>query len=257
MLLRHFNLSFNQLLLARIFYSPIVSPNVKFGFVICTFHRLLTDSTMNSNQMIEKFLLRTDVPLWCSSDEIAILFHDIQRGIIKDYQMNCNLGDNYQALQRLCRLYHLMSKNSLIKKQTEIVENQFLDLYRCKLSILFKSLFTGKTNKLTAYETLIRSICLQTDTNPISSSLFPCPLCNRELSMIKSDLLFVSCSNKHLWPRCSRTLLPLALDNAQTCSLCDRTILEIDINDKNYLNLIKHKDGELNFFFSTLCTHCL
>ena len=82
-------------------------------------------------------------------------------------------------------------------------------------------------------------------------------MCNTSLILTTDDLLFSTCSNKHTWPRCSRTLLPLTYESAQTCSLCDRTITLIDSQEKTYVNFVKYKDKELNFLFSSICTFCM
>ena len=249
LLLRHFQLSVNQLLLARIFYSPIVAPNVKFGFVLCALHRW---SPSPSENLIEHFLTRIDTPLYRSSDELAIIFNEIQRGKIEHYQPKKSTVDHHQSLQRLCRLFAMLNS-----KQLPTFEQQFLEKYREKLSSILQSLFAKTLSKLTPTEALIYSICCETDQPSISSPIFPCPLCNAALVISRTDLLVASCSNKHHWPRCSRTLLPLALEEAQTCALCDRSITSTDTNEKNYSNFLQYQEKELNFFFSSLCTYCL
>ncbi|CAF3979369.1 unnamed protein product, partial [Rotaria sp. Silwood1] len=55
-LLRDFNLSTNEYILARIYYSPIVAPNVKFGFVHCQLHRWLLNKINTFDDIIEHFL---------------------------------------------------------------------------------------------------------------------------------------------------------------------------------------------------------
>lgn len=250
LLLRHFNVSFNELLLARIFYSPIVAPNVKFGYVLCTLHRWI--STDNLDKIIENFLSRISIPLWCSSDELAVILNEITRGTTHQYQTKKNTNENFLFLQRLCRLNKLLNNT----KQLQIFENQLLQNYRQRLSDIFKKLFSKILNKLSQIELLIYTICCK-DDQVNSSSLLLCPMCNTSLNLTTNDLLFSTCSNKHIWPRCCRTLLPLTYECAQTCSLCDRTITLIDINDENYINFLKYKDNELNFFFSSICTFCM
>ncbi|CAF4249378.1 unnamed protein product, partial [Adineta steineri] len=105
LLLRHFNLSSNELLLARIFYSPIVAPNVKFGFVICTLHRWSSTNAITFDKIIENFLGRSHIPLWQSSDELAIILNEVTRGTTYHYQIKKNTNDNFLYLQRLCRLH--------------------------------------------------------------------------------------------------------------------------------------------------------
>lgn len=100
LLLRYFHSSFNQLLLARIFYSPTVAPNVKFGFVLCALHRWSTDASM-LNEIIDCHLSRTDVSLCYSSDELAILFNEIRRGKIEVSSITKILADETKILQRL------------------------------------------------------------------------------------------------------------------------------------------------------------
>ena len=250
LLLRYFNLSSNELLLARIFYSPIVAPNVKFGYVLCVLHRWNT--TMTFDKVIENFLSRTDVPLWRSSDELAVILNEVTRGTTHHYQLKKNPNENYQSLQRLSRLNSLLNNN----KQLQTLENQFLEIYRHRLADVFKTLFSKMVNKLSPTELAIYTISCKDETYS-STSLLMCPLCNTALILTNNDLLFCTCSNKHVWPRCCRTLLPLPFECAQTCSLCDRTITLIDINDKNYLNFVKHKDKQLSFLFSSICTFCI
>jgi len=252
LLLRHFNLSLNELLLARIFYSPIVAPNVKFGFVICTLHRWISDNTITFDKIIENYLSRIDIPLWRSSDELAVILNEITRGTIHHYQIKKNTNNNFLYLQRLCRLNSLLNNT----KQLQIFENQLLQNYRHQLSDIFKLYFSKMINKLSQIELSIYTICCK-DEQVSSSSFLMCPMCNTSLILTTNDLLFSTCSNKHIWPRCCRTLLPLTYESSQTCSLCDRTITLIDINDKNYINFIKYKDKDLNFFFSSICTFCM
>ncbi|CAF3921892.1 unnamed protein product [Adineta steineri] len=252
LLLRHFNLSSNELLLARIFYSPIVAPNVKFGFVICTLHRWSSTNAITFDKTIENFLGRSHIPLWKSSDELAIILNEVTRGTTYHYQIKKNTNDNFLYLQRLCRLHSLLNNT----KQLQIFENQLLQNYRHRLSEIFNLLFSKMINKLTSIELLIYTICCK-DEQLTSSTLLMCPMCNTSLTMTNQDLLSCTCSNKHIWPRCCRTLLPLSLEDAQTCSLCDRTIILIETNDKNYINFVKYKDKELNFLFSSICTYCM
>lgn len=207
--------------------------------------------------MIERFLTRTDVPLWFSFDELSVIHHDVQRGIVQQYQKKKSSPADYLSLQRLIRLMKLFKKLSPNQKQIGLVENQFLDVYREKLSSIFDKTVDKQTEKLTPVESLIASICSSSKSSSLSSNLFPCPLCNEALLLSANDLLFASCSNKHFWPRCCRTLLPLTLESAKTCSLCDRTINIVDANDQNYSNFVEHKENELFFFFSTLCSFCL
>lgn len=252
LILRHFNLSYNELLLARIFYSPIVAPNVKFGFVLCTLHRWLSTNTESLEKIIENFLDRINIPLWRSFDEIAILLNAINKKANSCYQVQKYTNDNFSFLQRLCRLCSLSNS----PKQSEIYENKLLRHYRHQLSINLNSIFSKMLNKLSQTELLIYTIFCK-DDQANSSSLFMCPLCNTSLTMTTDDLLFITCANKHIWPRCSRTLLPLIFDSVQTCSLCDRTITLIQINDKNYANFIQYRDKELNSLFSSICTFCI
>jgi hypothetical protein len=249
LLLRHFSLSSNELLLSRIFYSPILSPNVKFGFVLCALHRWPSDNTISFDKIIENFLSRIDIPLWRSSDELAVILNEISRGTIHHYQTKKNTNDNYSFLQRLCRLHTLLNST----KQLQTFENQLLQNYRQRLSQILTSLFSEMINKLSETELSIYKICCN---NEQSTSLM-CPLCNTPLTMTTNDLLSSTCSNKHAWPRCCRTLLSLPFECAQTCTLCDRTIALIETNDKNYINFAKYKDQELNFFFSSICTYCM
>jgi hypothetical protein len=250
LLLRYFNLSSNELLLARIFYSPIVAPNVKFGYVLCTLH--YWNKTITFDKIIENFLSRIDIPLWRSSDELAVILNELTRGAIHRYQFKKNMNENFQSLQRLCRLNSLLNNT----KQLQILENQCLEIYRHRLAEIFKILFSKMINKLSQIELAIYTISCKNEQYS-SSSLMMCPLCNMLLIMTNNDLLFCVCSNKHVWPRCCPTLLPLPFECAQTCSLCDRTITLIDINDKNYLNFVKYKDKQLNFLFSSICTFCM
>ncbi len=254
LLLRYFNLSSNELLLARIFYSPIVAPNVKFGYVLCTLHRWISEekTAMTFDKIIENFLSRINIPLWRSSDELAVILNEIARGTTHHYQCKKNTNENFQYLQRLCRLNSLLNNT----KQLQIIENQFLDIYRHRLAEIFKTIFSKMINKLSPIELAIYTISCK-DEQYSSSSLLMCPLCNTSLIMTTNDLLFCTCSNKHVWPRCCRTFLPLPFECAQTCSLCDRTITSIDINDKNYFNFVKYKDKQLNFLFSSICTFCM
>jgi hypothetical protein len=250
LLLRYFNLSANELLLARIFYSPIVAPNVKFGYVFCALHRWNT--TMTFDKVIENFLSRIDVPLWRSSDELAVILNEVNRGTTHHYQSKKNPNESFQSLQRLCRLNSLLNNS----KQLQTLENQFLEIYRHRLAEIFKTLFCKMVNKLSSTESAIYTISCKDETYS-STSLLMCPMCNTALILTNNDLLFCTCSNKHVWPRCCRTLLPLPFECAQTCSLCDRTITLIDINDKNYFNFVKYKDKQLNFLFSSICTFCM
>jgi hypothetical protein len=252
LLLRDFNLSSNELLLARIFYSPIVAPNVKFGYVLCTLHRWISENTITFDKIIENFLSRMTIPLWHSSDEIAVILNEITHGITHHYQIKKNTNENFVYLQRLCRLNSLLNNT----KQLPIFENQLLQNYRHRLAEIFKTLFSKTVNKLSPIELSIYTICCK-DEQLSSSSLLMCPMCNTPLILTTNDLSFCTCSNKHVWPRCCRTFLPLSFEYAETCSLCDRTITLIEINDKNYINFVKYKDKELNFFFSSICTFCM
>ncbi|CAF1521358.1 unnamed protein product [Rotaria sp. Silwood1] len=258
-LLRDFNLSTNEYILARIYYSPIVAPNVKFGFVHCQLHRWLLNKINTFDDIIEHFLKQIDIPLWRSSDELAILFNQI-----KHYKNTNNNNNNYQIkkkekennnyiyLQRLCRLYSLLNN----KKELELNENKLLEYYRNKLSNILISLFSNNIDKLSNIELIIYKICTN-DEDIDLSNLFMCPLCNNSLTIIKDDLLYSKCSNKHIWPRCCRTLIPLSFDSSQTCSLCDRTITFIQTNDQNYINFLQYKNTQLDFFFSSICTFCM
>ncbi|CAF3192204.1 unnamed protein product, partial [Rotaria sp. Silwood2] len=163
-----------------------------------------------------------------------------------------NDNDNYIYLQRLCRLYYLLNN----RKEQYIYENKLLEYYRNRLSIILKSLFSNIINKLSQIELFIYKICSNQD-EIYSYNMFMCPLCNNPLIMTKDDLLYSRCSNKHVWPRCCRTLLPLCFDSAQTCSSCDKTITLIQTNDINYINFLQYKDKQLNFFFSSICTLCM
>ncbi|CAF3394485.1 unnamed protein product [Rotaria socialis] len=252
LLLRHFNLSPNELLLARIFYSPIVAPNVKFGFVLCTLHRWLSNTVKSMENIIENFLERIDIPLWRSFDEVAILLNEITHNTNQNYQIKKQTNQNLVFLQRVCRLCSLLNNT----KQLEIYENQLLKIYRYQFWTILNSLFSKMMNKLTPFELLIYTIC-SNDQQIYSSTLFMCPMCNTSLTILADDLLFSTCSNKHIWPRCCRTLLPLSFDSAQTCSLCDRTIILIETYDKNYSNFLQYKDHELNILFSSICTFCM
>ncbi|CAF5213281.1 unnamed protein product, partial [Rotaria magnacalcarata] len=210
LLLRHFNLSSNELLLARIFYSPIVAPNVKFGFVLCTLHRWLSSTVKSTENIIENFLERIDIPLWRSFDEVAILLNEITHSTNQNYQIKKQTNQNVLFLQRVCRLCSLLNNT----KQIEIYENQLLKIYRYQFWTILNSLFSKMMNKLTPIELLIYRIC-SNDQQIYSSTLFMCPMCNTSLTMLADDLLFSTCSNKHMWPRCCRTLLPLSFDSAQ------------------------------------------
>jgi hypothetical protein len=256
LLLRHFNLSFNELLLARIFYSPIVAPNVKFGFVVCALHRYPSDARSTFEQMIETFVGRVSTPLWRSTDEAALILNEVRRGQIYAYQAKKNGNDDHRSVQRVCRLLTLLSPVHSTK-QLQIVEHQLLEGHRQRLSRAFRSLFPDVPDELSATELLIHTVCCQVDASPLSSSLFACPLCNSPLSMSNADLLVSACSNKHQWPRCSLTLLPLTFDCAQTCSLCNRTITAIDVHGDIHRNFVKYKDAELSVLFSPICTYCL
>ena len=252
LLLRYFNLSSNELLLARIFYSPIVAPNVKFGFVLCALHRWNSDNP-TFDHVIEKFLTRENLPLWNSSDELAVICNEINRGTIHHYQSKKTTNDNFLSLQRVCRLNRLLNINP---KQLQIFENQLLENYRHRLGEILPNLFSKMINKLSPMESAIYSICCKND--PYSSSgLLMCPLCNTALIMNNNDLLFSHCSNKHSWPRCSRTLVSLPMECAETCALCDRTMTSMEMEEKNWTNFVKYKDKQLNFFFSSLCTFCM
>jgi hypothetical protein len=252
LLLRHFNLSSNELLLARIFYSPIVAPNVKFGFVLCTLHRWLSVNTMSFDKIIENFLSRINIPLWYSSDELAIILNEVIRGTTYNYQIKKNTNENFQYLQRLCRLHSLLNNT----KQLQTFESQLLKNYRHRLSTILNSLFSKMIKNLSQIELAIYTICCK-DEQLSSSILLMCPMCNTSLTMTTNDLLFCTCINKHVWPRCCRTLLPLSFECAQTCPLCDRTTTLIETTDKNYTNFVKYKDKELNFLFSSICTYCM
>jgi hypothetical protein len=252
LLLRHFDLSSNELLLARIFYSPIVAPNVKFGFVLCTLHRWLSDSAQTFDKIIENFLSRINIPLWCSFDELAVILNEVTHGKTHQHQIKKNTNENFLFLQRLCRLHTLLNNT----KQIQVFENQLLQTYRHRLSTIFKTLFSKTFNKLSPIESLIYTICCK-DEQVSSSALLMCPMCNTSLTMTTNDLSSCTCSNKHIWPRCCRTLLPLSFESSQTCALCDRTIILIETNDKNYINFVKYKDKELNFLFSSICTFCM
>ncbi|CAF3983553.1 unnamed protein product, partial [Rotaria sp. Silwood1] len=198
-LLRDFNLSTNEYILARIYYSPIVAPNVKFGFVHCQLHRWLLNKINTFDDIIEHFLKQIDIPLWRSSDELAILFNQI-----KHYKNTNNNNNNYQIkkkekennnyiyLQRLCRLYSLLNN----KKELELNENKLLEYYRNKLSNILISLFSNNIDKLSNIELIIYKICTN-DEDIDLSNLFMCPLCNNSLTIIKDDLLYSKCSNKH------------------------------------------------------------
>ena len=252
LLLRYFNLSSNELLLARIFYSPIVAPNVKFGFVFCTLHRWASDSSQTFDKIIENYLSRINIPLWSSFDELAIILNEVIHGKTHHHQIKKNTNENFLFLQRLCRLHTLLNNT----KQIQTFENQLLQNYRQRLSGILKTLFSKMINKLSQSESLIYTICCK-DEQVSSSNLFMCPMCNTSLTMTTNDLTCCTCSNKHIWPRCCRTLLPLTFECSQTCSLCDRTIILIETNDKNYINFVKYKDKELNFLFSSICTFCM
>ncbi|UJR13549.1 hypothetical protein I4U23_000563 [Adineta vaga] len=253
LLLRHFHLSANDLLLARIFYSPIVAPNVKFGFVLCTLHRWSsTSATTTFDEIIENFLGRIDRPLWHSSDELAVILNEITRGTTHHYQQKKIMDENFLSLQRLCRLQSLLNNT----KQLQLIENQLLQNYRQRFSQILTSHFSKLINKLSSIESLIYTVCCKDDTFS-SSNLLLCPMCNTSLTMTTNDLVSCVCVNKHIWPRCCRTLLPLPFENAQTCSLCDRTITLIDIHDENYAHFAKYKDKDLNFLFSSICTYCM
>ncbi|CAF3695422.1 unnamed protein product [Rotaria sordida] len=258
LILRHFNLSSNEYILERIYYSPIVAPNVKFGFVICTLHRWLSNKIISLDKIIEHFLERINIPLWSSSDELVILLNELKRNKTNDKQIkknsnsNSNSNNNYIYLQRLCRLYSLLNN----RKELNIYENQLLESYRNRLSIILNKIFSNIIDKLSQIELFIYKICSK-DDQTLSSNLFLCPICNNPLIITKDDLLNCQCSNKHVWPRCSTTLLPLYFDSAQTCSLCDRTITLIQTNDQNYNNFIQYKDKQLDFFFSSICTFCM
>ena len=252
LLLRYFNLSSNELLLARIFYSPIVAPNVKFGFVLCVVHRWISDNS-TFDQVIESFLSRNDRPLWHSSDELAVICNEINRGTSHHYQWKKTIDENFFHLQRLCRLNRLLNTNV---KQLQILENQLLENYRRRTGEILKSLFSKMLNKLSPMESAIYSICCKDDSYS-SSTLLMCPLCNTTLSMTKNDLLFCQCTNKHSWPRCCRTLLPLPMECAQTCALCDRTMTSMESEEKSWSHFGKFKEKQLNFLFSSICTFCM
>lgn len=251
LLLRYFNLSSNELLLARIFYSPIVAPNVKFGFVLCAVHRWIDDGS-TFDQVIENFLSRIDRPLWHSSDELAVISNEINRGTSHHYQWKKTTNnDNFLHLQRLCRLNRLLNT-----KHLQILENQLLDNYRRRLGEILKSLFSKMINKLSPMESAIYSICCKNESYS-STALLMCPLCNTTLTMTNNDLLFCHCTNKHSWPRCCRTLLPLPMECAQTCALCDRTMTSMESEEKNLTNFVKYKEKQLNFLFSSICSFCM
>ena len=205
------------------------------------------------DQIIENFLTRNDLPLWHSSDELAVIYNEIIRGTIHHYQLKKYSNEQFIHLQRLCRLNNLLNNT----KQLQILENQLLENYRQRLATILKSLFSKMMNKLSSIESAIYTIACKDEPSFSSSILLSCPLCNTLLTMTNNDLLFSTCMNKHVWPRCCRTLLPLPLECAQTCSLCDRTIIRIEIDDKNYSNFLKYKDQQLNFFFSSICTFCM
>ena len=248
LLLRHFNLSFNEFLLARIFYSPIVSPNVKFGFVLCTFHRWTSKSSLTFERIVEEFLSRTNIPIWKSSDELAVILHEISRDSKTQFQAKKITNENFAQLQRLCRLNSLFSPN----KQITNIDNQLLQIYRRQLSSILSKYFSKMMNKLTPVELSIYTICVK-DESYSSSSLLLCPLCNSLLNLTSTDLLYATCQNKHSWPRCSRSLLPLMMETSETCALCDRTINSLG----NLPHFLKYKDSDLRFFFSSLCSFCM
>lgn len=252
LLLRHWNFSSNELLLARVFYSPIIAPNVKFGFVLCAVHRWISENP-TFDHVIERFLTRENLPLWNSSDELAVICYEIHRGTNHHYQSKKSNNDNFLSLQRLCRFNRLLNTNT---KQLQIFENQLLQIYRHRLAQILSNLFSKILNKLSALESAIYSICCKDDSYS-SSGLLMCPLCNSALIMNNNDLLFSQCSNKHSWPRCSRTLLPLPMECAETCALCDQTMTSMEMNEKTWTNFVKYKDKQLNFLFSSLCTFCL
>ena len=210
---------------------------------------------MSLDSIIEHYLARVDAPLWSSSDELAVIANDVQRGTTHHYPMKKITNDNYSFLQRASRLYSLLNSGNATK-QLQTVENQLLQSYRRRLASVFQSLFSKMTNKLSPTELAIYKLCCQDDVSS-SFSLFKCHLCNGALTLSINDLLFCSCSNEHAWPRCCRTLLPLPFECAQTCSLCERTITLIETDDRNYVNFVKYKDKELNFLFSTICTFCM
>ena len=210
---------------------------------------------MSLDSIIDHYLARVDASLWSSSDELAVIANDVQRGTTHHYQMKKITNDSYSFLQRASRLYSLLNSGNATK-QLQTVENQLLQSYRRRLASVFQSLFSKMTNKLSPTELAIYKLCCQDDVSS-AFSLFKCHLCNGALTLSINDLLFCSCSNEHAWPRCCRTLLPLPFECAQTCSLCERTITLIETDDRNYVNFVKYKDKELNFLFSTICTFCM
>lgn len=254
LVLRHFHLSRNDLLLVRVFYSPIVAPNVKFGFVLCTLHRWSSANATTFDDVIHNFLARIDRPLWHSFDELAVILNEVKRGTVHHHQPQQpkkGADESFASLQRLCRLQSLLNNT----KQLPAMENQLLGDYRRRTAKVLSSLFAKTANKLSSTELLIYNACCK-DEPLASPAVLLCPMCNASLTMTSDDLVSCACANKHRWPRCCRTLLPLAFENAQTCALCDRTITLIEATDENFVHFVKYKDKELSFFFSSICTFC-
>ena len=241
LLLRHFQLSFNELLLERVFYSPVVAPNVKFGFALCTVHHWRTTSL---KQIIENFLEKVDCPLWRSADELAVIFSQA-----KDLRFQLEKHSD-SSLQRLCAL-QMMTNDS---EQTQLIQNKLLQNYSLRLAEVLNYLFSSMVNELSPIELAIYRICCHGED--LCSSLL-CPMCNCSLTLSNKELLMCSCSNGHQWPRCSRTLLPLSFESVRNCAFCHRTFTLIESNEENYSHFLLYKDKQLTFFFSSLCTFCL
>ncbi|CAF1189399.1 unnamed protein product [Didymodactylos carnosus] len=251
LLCRHFTLMNNQLLLNRIFYSPIVNPNEKFGYVSCVVHIWPHHQQQQSlNSLLEQFLGKTTVPLWKSYDELALILYylpkhrDQANQILKRFISPSIISQSsFYSLQRLCRLQSLLESTSLAlnknrKSQQVASETKLLQKYLSQLNQLLVTLFGTSKKKLTKSELCLYNCVESLVDESLTKITFilTCPLCNGQINNDNLSLFTCTCVNNHCWPRCNRTFLPLQFDKAQCCSLCERTIISLDPLDNQYEN---------------------